>query len=52
MQKSHHMKDRNQAGRGKGQSLFNEAAKGVGLMSEHKQNNHGRLVANKRFIYI
>ena len=38
------MKDRNHTGRGKGRSLFSEAAKGIGLISEHK-DNHGRLVA-------
>jgi len=35
------MKDRNQAGQGKGRSLFGEAAKGIGLISE-KEDNHGR----------
>lgn len=45
-QKSHQMKGRNHAGRGKGRSLFSEVAKGIGLISEHK-DNHGRLVGCK-----
>jgi len=40
-EKCQQIKDRNQAGRGKGRSLFSEAAKGIGLISE-KEDNHGR----------